>query len=84
MGLRMSTVGPLEVIVSVVIALIYIGVFALAVYAMIVLAARVLHRVLPASTPPRDPALDDLRSRFARGEIDEAEYRHLRSVLQGG
>ena len=29
-----------------------------------------------------DVALDVLRSRFARGEIDEAEYRHRRATLQ--
>jgi uncharacterized membrane protein len=30
----------------------------------------------------RDPALDALRTRFAAGEIDEAEYERLRSVLR--
>ncbi len=78
----MPNIGPIEVIVSVAIAVMYIGVFVLVAYAAIVLVARLLHRVLPA-TNPRDPAMDDLRSRFARGEIDEAEYQHLRSVLQG-
>ncbi len=32
----------------------------------------------------RDPAIDALRARFAAGEIDEAEYDRLRSVLQRG
>ena len=31
-----------------------------------------------------DPALDALRSRLATGEIDEAEFRRLQSVLHGG
>ena len=32
----------------------------------------------------RDPAMDALRTRYARGEIDEAEYHRLRSTLQRG
>ena len=33
------------------------------------------HPVLPPAVPPRsDPALQILRERFARGEINEAEY----------
>jgi len=80
----MPSVGPVDVLVTVAIALICIGVFVLLAYALVVLAARVLHRVPPAAVPPRDPALDDLRSRFARGDIDEAEYTRLRSVLQRG
>lgn len=33
--------------------------------------------------PPRDPATDELRRRYAAGEIDEAEYRRRLDVLQG-
>ena len=55
----------------------------LLVYAMIVLVARTLHRFMPATTPPRDPAMDALRTRLANGEIDEAEFQRLRSILQG-
>ncbi|MDO8483408.1 MAG: SHOCT domain-containing protein, partial [Candidatus Limnocylindrales bacterium] len=51
-------------------------------YALIVLIARTLHRFMPATTPPRDPALDALRTRLAQGEIDEAEFQRLRSILQ--
>jgi uncharacterized membrane protein len=58
------------------------GVFVLLAYAVIVLIARTLYRFMPATTPPRDPALDALRTRFAAGEIDEAEFERLRSVLQ--
>ena len=32
----------------------------------------------------RDEAIPALRDRFARGEIDEAEYRARRSVLEEG
>jgi hypothetical protein len=38
---------------------------------------------LPPSAPPTDPALDVLRMRFARGEIDEAEYTTRAAHLQG-
>jgi uncharacterized membrane protein len=53
----------------------------LLVYAMIVLLARTLHRFMPATTPPRDPAMDALRTRLANGEIDESEFQRLRSIL---
>lgn len=32
---------------------------------------------------PRDRAIDTLRSRYAAGEITEAEYRERMAVLQG-
>jgi putative membrane protein len=32
----------------------------------------------------RDPALGALRERFARGEIDETEYRERRRTLESG
>lgn len=57
-------------------------VFALLCYALIVLIARTLHRVMPATTPPRDPAMDALRTRLAQGQIDEAEFQRLRAILQ--
>jgi uncharacterized membrane protein len=57
-------------------------VLALLAYATIVLIARTLHRVMPATTPSRDPALDALRTRLANGEIDETEFQRLRSILQ--
>jgi uncharacterized membrane protein len=33
---------------------------------------------------PRDPAIDELRRRYAAGEIDETQYRSRLAVLQGG
>ncbi len=80
----MPEVGAVEVILTVITGVVTIGIIVVAGYAIIVLLARVLHRSLPATTPPRDPALDALRTRLATGEIDEAEYERLRSVLQRG
>jgi putative membrane protein len=37
----------------------------------------------PAAAPP-DQALRILGERFARGEIDEEEYRRRRDILRGG
>ena len=34
-------------------------------------------------SPPRDPALELLRHRFAAGEIDQAEYESKRRLLEG-
>jgi uncharacterized membrane protein len=61
----------------------------LLVVALTVLAAVALTRVLlPGPRPPPasdlgrpDAALDVLRTRFASGEIDEAEYLHRRATL---
>ena len=53
--------------------------------ALTVLAGVALARaLLPRSRSPdrEDVALDVLRSRFAKGEIDEAEYRRRRATLQ--
>ncbi len=74
----MPSVGPFEIAIVV-------GMMAFVVvvaYALIVLVARGLHRVMPATPPPRDPALDALRTRLAKGEIDDTEFERLRSVMR--
>ena len=35
----------------------------------------------PTTTPDVDPALDVLNGRYARGEIDRAEYREKRALI---
>jgi uncharacterized membrane protein len=79
----MPTVGPLEYTLTFAYGLVAVVVVVVFLYALIVLAARVLHRILPATPAREDQALATLRERFARGEIDEVEYQHQRSVLQG-
>lgn len=68
----MPTPGPIE--------LLLIAVQVLVVVAIVVAVGRL---VVGALRRP-DPALDTLRTRFANGDIDEAEYERLRSVLQRG
>ena len=75
----MPNVGLAEILIIIVL----LGAFVLLGLAVIVLLTWLFHRTQPATAPPRDPALDDLRTRFARGEIDEAEYRRLLAILQG-
>ena len=79
----MPNVGLAQIMILIVGVFVILGVFDLLGCVVIVLLARGLHRTLPATTPPRDPALDDLRTRFARGEIDEAEYRRPLAIMQG-
>ena len=56
-------------------------VIALMFYVLIVGTARILHRFMPVTTP-RDAAIDALRLRLAMGEIDDAEFQRLLSILQ--
>jgi uncharacterized membrane protein len=64
-------------------ALLALILVALLFYVLIVVIARTLHRFMPATPPPRDPAIEALRTRLAQGDIDELEYQRLRSILQG-
>ena len=75
----MPNVGPIEVGLTIG----WIVVVVLLLYALVVGLARIARRLVPASSSPRDPALDELRTRLASGEIDEREYQRLRSILQG-
>jgi uncharacterized membrane protein len=78
----MPNVGPIELVLATAVFVAVLLAIVLMCYAVIVSVARVLHRTMPATTPPRDPAMDVLRTRLANGEIDQAEFQRLRSVLQ--
>jgi uncharacterized membrane protein len=78
----MSNLGPAELLITTVVFIAVILAIVLICYAVIVSVARVLHRAMPATNPPRDPAMDALRTRLANGEIEEAEFQRLRSILQ--
>ena len=73
----MPSPGVLELVVILAI----VAIFALPIVLIVAIARR--GRPSVTAPPARDPALDALRSRLAAGEIDEAEYQRLRSVLQG-
>jgi uncharacterized membrane protein len=68
---RMPTTGPLELLVTLVIAAIYLVPLAI----VIVLIRRWRSRA-------NDP-IDVLRVRLARGEIDEPEFERLSLVIRG-
>lgn len=55
---------------------------ALLVFAL-VRTARPTHHYAPAVAAPADPAMETLRIRFARGEIDAAEYAARAAHLSG-
>jgi uncharacterized membrane protein len=71
----MSNFGLPELVIVFTIMAIFVAL----AYVLIAGLARAFH----GGTPTRDPALDALRTRLASGEIDESEYRRLRSVLHG-
>jgi uncharacterized membrane protein len=71
------TLGPLEIIIVLVIFAMFVAV----AYVLVIGLARLVHR---DDTTKRDPAIDALRTRFANGDIDQAEFERLRSVLHRG
>ena len=73
----MPTPGLVELVVIAVI-------LAMLVVPTVLVIALLRRRQDPTVGPRRDPAMDTLRDRFASGDIDEAEYERLRSVLQRG
>ena len=67
----MPSIGPLELVII------------LAIVAMFVAVPYLLIRGIVRANRG-DTAMDALRTRLATGEIDQAEYERLRSVLQRG
>jgi putative membrane protein len=72
----MPGVGPIEFLVTMAITVFWVVVVTVPV-------VLVLRAVRNAFRRP-DPAIDALRTRFANGDIDEAEYERLRRTLQRG
>ena len=70
----MPTVGLADVLVTAATTLVWIVI----VVALVVGSWRLVVGVVRRP----DPAMDALRRRFAEGDIDEAEFERLRSVLQ--
>jgi putative membrane protein len=62
------------------------AVFWIGVIVAVILGVRWLIRQNQAdrsSRPPEDPALEVLRQRYARGEIDAATFEQMRERLEG-
>ena len=74
----MPDIGPREILVILVILAMIVAI----AFVLIVGLTRLVHRGEASTT--RDPAIDALRTRFANGDIDQAEFERLRSVLQRG
>ena len=64
-----------------VVVLVVVGIVGLILY--LTRASRHAASLTAPPTPPADSALQILRERFARGEIDQAEYEERRRALGG-
>jgi len=78
----MPSVGSFELLVILVISVFWFAVIGLLAYGAVTLVRRRGSGDARGSGAG-DPAMDDLRVRFARGEIDDAEYQRRLAVLQG-
>jgi uncharacterized membrane protein len=67
----MPSIGPTELVIIFVILAMFV-----------VIPYLLIKGIVRASRP--DTAMDALRTRLATGEIDQAEYERLRSILQRG
>jgi len=67
----MPSVGSIELIIILVILAMFV-----------VIPYLLIKGIVRANRP--DTAMDALRTRLATGEIDQAEYERLRSILQRG
>ncbi len=77
-------ISPAHALVALVVTAVWLVIFV----GLIVLVAYIVVRVLRStwrepqpSSPPRDSAMDVLRERYARGEIDAAEFEERRRLL---
>jgi putative membrane protein len=63
-------------------SLIWIGLAAVAVWALVSWLGRVSRGTTPTQMPPQQSALDILNTRYAQGEIDTATYQAMREQLE--
>jgi putative membrane protein len=70
----MPSPGPIEILVIIAIAAMFV--------IPVVIVVNLLRSNTRAAGSDRDPAIDILRQRLAKGEIDESEFQRLRSALQ--
>jgi putative membrane protein len=63
-------------------SLIWIGLAASAVWLLVSWLRRTSHEATPSQMPLQQSALDILRIRYARGEIDTATYLSMREQLE--
>lgn len=70
---------------AIIVSLFWLGLAAIAVWALVRWLGRASRPASPPQQPPQMPreqsALDILRSRYARGEIDSATYESMRERL---
>jgi putative membrane protein len=71
----MPSPGPTEILVIIAIAAMFV--------IPVVIVVNLLRSNTRSAGSDRDPAIDILRQRLAKGEIDEIEFQRLRSALQG-
>jgi putative membrane protein len=78
-------ISPAHALVAFVVAAVWlailVGLIVLVAY-IVVRVARSTWREPGPSSPPRDSAMDVLRERYARGEIDAAEFEERRRLLE--
>ncbi len=65
-------------------SLLWIGLLALAIWALVRLLGNRTQAVNPPASVPGPSAMEILRQRYARGEIDDATFTQMRERLEGG
>ena len=79
-------ISPAHVLVALAVMAVWLVVFVgliVLVASIIVRFVRPLGRASEPTAPSRDSAMDVLRERYARGEIDAAEFEERRRLLGG-
>lgn len=67
---------------GIIVSLFWLGLAAIAVWALVRWLGRASRSTLPPQVPSQQSALDILKVRYARGEIDTATYQSMREQLE--